>query len=181
MRADAALGWGLAMRPVPFFLALCIALAPPPLRAQESGRFDHFIDFRARPGAMWGHTFILYGRVDERGKPVELVRAGLYPDDGRAGLMLGTVVPVRAAVRAVPGDFSETPSAIYRRTLSSAQYARLKATVARIRATDHGWHMLMHNCNHFADRVAQSLGLYTPPNILVPNAWVRALKAMNER
>ena len=115
-----------------------------PLRAQNTGdataagRFDHFIDFRARPGAMWGHTFILYGRVDGRGRPVELHRAGFYPDDGQAGLILGTFVPVRAAVRAVPDDFSETPSAIYRRTLSSAQYARLKSTVTRIRANDHG-------------------------------------------
>ena len=175
------------MRHAPLFLALCVALAPLPLRAQNTGdataagRFDHFIDFRARPGAMWGHTFILYGRVDGRGRPVELHRAGLYPDDGQAGLILGTFVPVRAAVRAVPDDFSETPSAIYRRTLSPAQYARLKSTVTRIRANDHGWHMLAYNCNHFADRVAQSLGLHTPPNFLVPNAWVRALKAMNER
>jgi hypothetical protein len=181
MRTDAALGWGLVMRLAPL-LALCIALASIPARAQDAaGRFNHFIDFRARPGAMWGHTFILYGRVDERGRPVELVHAGLYPDDGQVGLIFGTLVPVRAKVRAVHGDFSETPSAIYRRPLSPAQYARLKATVAYLRANDRSWHMLTHNCNDFGREVAQSLGLYTPPGILVPNAWVRALKAMNER
>jgi len=166
---------------LPHFLASCIALATLPACAQDSGRYNHFIDFRARPGALWGHTFILYGRVDERGQPVELYRLGLYPDDGRPGLILGTFVPVRAAVRGVPDDFSETPSAIYRRTLSPAQYARLKATVNHIRANDHAWHILAHNCNHFANTVARSIGLYTPPNILVPNAWVRALKAMNQR
>lgn len=171
---------GKSMRLVPLLLTLCVLLAPPPAHAQDSGRVDHFIDFRARPGALWGHTFILYGRVDERGRPIELYHAGLYPDDGRIGLIVGTLVPVRAAVRAVPEDFSETPNAIYRRTLSAAQYARLKATVSRIRANDRGWHMLMHNCNSFAHRVAQSVGLHTPPTLLVPNAWVRTLRAMNE-
>jgi hypothetical protein len=168
------------MRPAPLLFALCIALASSSVRAQDGGRIDHFIDFRARPGALWGHTFILYGRLGG-GRPVELHRAGLYPDGGRQGLIVGTFVPVPARVRAVPGDFSETPSAIYRRPLTAAQYAKLKATVAHLRATDRGWHMLMYNCNGFADTVAQSLGLHTPPTLLVPNAWVRALKAMNER
>ena len=169
------------MRPAPLFLALCLMVPAVAPAAAQDGRVNHFIDFRARPGALWGHTFILYGRVDQRGQPLELHRAGLYPDEGRPALIFGTFVPVRAAVRAVPDDLSETPSAIYRRTLTPAQYVRLKSTVAGIRANDHAWHMLMHNCNHFADLVAQSLGLYTPPSMLVPNAWVRALKAMNER
>jgi hypothetical protein len=171
------------MRPAPLLIALsCLVsvLACAGADAQDTaGRIGHFVDFRARPGALWGHTFILYGRVDGRGRPIELHRAGLYPDDGRAGLVLGSVVPVRATVGAVPGDISETPNAIYRRPLSAVQYARLKALVARMRANERGWHMLMFNCNHFADAVAQSLGLATPPNILVPNAWVRALKSMN--
>jgi hypothetical protein len=175
------------MRCAPLRLSACLGLwlafglAAAPAHAQSSGRFNHFIDFRSRPGELWGHTFILYGRIDERGKPVELHRAGLYPDDGRAGLIVGTFVPVRAAVRAIPEDHKETPNAIYRRRLTAAQYAQLKATVAHFRATDHGWHMLTHNCNDFARMVAKSLGLRTPPAILLPNAWVRALKAMNER
>ena len=164
---------------LPHFLASCIALATLPACAQDSGRYNHFIDFRARPGALWGHTLhSLWPR--RRTRPASLI-VSLYPDDGRPGLILGTFVPVRAAVRGVPDDFSETPSAIYRRTLSPAQYARLKATVNHIRANDHAWHILAHNCNHFANTVARSIGLYTPPNILVPNAWVRALKAMNQR
>lgn len=172
------------MQPMPLILALCIApcaaLAPPPLLAQDAARHSHFIDFRARPGAMVGHTFILYGRIDQRGRAVETARAGLYPDDGAAGLIFGTLLPVSARVRAVPDDYSETPSAIYRRALTGAEYARLKATVTQLRANDHAWHMLTHNCNDFAAIVAQSLRLVTPPPVLVPNAWVRALKAMNE-
>jgi hypothetical protein len=173
--------WGQAMRSAPFLFTLLAALSfDAPARAQDTGRHNHFIDFRSRPGELWGHTFILYGRIDERGQPVELHRAGLYPDDGRAGLILGTFVPVPAAVRVIADDHKETPNAIYRRRLTARQYAKLKAIVAELRATDRGWHMFTHNCNDFARVVADSLGLDTPPAILLPNAWVRALKAMNE-
>ncbi len=172
------------MRPAPLLVALSLIVpALAPARAQDvsrdTGREQRFVDFRARPGALWGHTFILYGRVDPRGQRIELHRAGLYPDDGQSGLILGSFVPVSATVRAVRDDFTEMPSAIYRRKLSAAEYARLKATVARLRANEHRWHMLMYNCNDFSQDVAHALGLRTPPSILVPNAWVRALKVLN--
>ena len=112
---------------------------------------------------------------------VELERAGLYPEDGRAGLIAGTLVPVNARVQAVPDDFTERPSAIYRRRLSAADYARLQAKVARMRDNERAWHMMMFNCNDFGIAIAHELGLDTPPAMLVPNAWVRALTAMNER
>jgi len=165
----------------PLLLALFAALTASPALAQDSARDTHFIDFRSRPGALVGHTFILYGRIDARGQAVELHRAGLYPDDGQTGLIFGALLPVRAKVRAIAEDHKETPNAIYRRRLTARQYAKLKAIVAELRATDHGWHMFTHNCNDFARVVADSLGLDTPPAILLPNAWVRALKAMNER
>ncbi len=167
------------MRFAPLFVALCcLAAVVPSARAQEA-RTGHFVDFRARPGALWGHTFIVYGRIDANGRAIEVNRAGLYPDDGQAGLILGTFVPVRATVQAVPDDFSEAPSAIYRRSLSAAGYARLKAKVAQMRGNERAWHLLMFNCNDFGIAIARELGLAAPPAVLVPNAWVRALKTMN--
>ena len=44
---------------------------------------------------------------------------------------------------------------------------------------ERAWHMVMFNCNDFGIAIARELGLAAPPNMLVPNAWVRALKAMN--
>jgi hypothetical protein len=166
------------MRPAPLLVALsCLVAALSSAHAQDAppARSGYFIDFRARPGALWGHTFIVYGSTDGR----EVHRAGIYPDDGQQGLIFGTFVPVPATVRTVRDDLTETPSAIYRRSLSAADYARLKSTVARLRASERLWQMLMYNCNDFAQDVAHTLGLATPPSILVPNAWVRALKAMN--
>ena len=165
------------MRFAPLIVALCCLVASPS-GAQET-RSGHFVEFRARPGALWGHTYIVYGRTDGRGRAVESHRAGLYPDGGRAGLVMGSFVPVAARVQAVPGDYSERPSAIYRRSLSAVQYARLKRAVAQLRARERAWHMVMFNCNDFGIAVARDLGLSAPPNILVPNAWVRALAAMN--
>lgn len=167
------------MRLASLLIAFCLAAAAAlPARAQDS-RNGHFVEFRARPGALWGHTFIVYGDLDSQGRAIERYRAGLYPDDGRAGLIVGTFVPVNATVRAVPDDYSERPSAVYRRRLSSADYARIKAKVQRMRGGERAWNMMMFNCNDFGIAIARELGLVAPPNMLVPNAWVRALAAMN--
>ena len=158
----------------------CAASArPSPSAHAQDARGGHFVDFRARPGALWGHTFIVYGWIDSSGRAFEVARAGLYPDDGQAGLIAGTFVPVNARVQAVPDDFSERPSAIYRRHLSAADYARLQAKVARMRGNERTWHLMMVNCNDFGIAIAHELGLAAPPAMLVPNAWVRALAAMN--
>lgn len=165
------------MRVVPLIAALCCLFIWP--ADAEPPRAGHFVEFHARPGALWGHTFIVYGRRDTGGRIVEAHRAGLYPDGGRAALIMGSFVPVAATVQAVPGDYSERPSAIYRRNLTAAEYAHLKRTVARLRARERAWHMVMFNCNDFGILVARELGLAAPPNMLVPNAWVRTLAAIN--
>ncbi len=165
------------MRVVPLIAALfCLAI---PSADAQPPRAGHFVEFHARPGALWGHTFIVYGRRDADGRAVETHRMGLYPEGGRAALVMGTFVPVAARVQAVPGDYSERPSAIYRRNLTAAQYAHLKRTVSHLREHERAWHMVMFNCNDFGIVVARELGLTAPPNMLVPNAWVRALAAMN--
>ena len=174
------------MRPAPLFILSCWLAALAPACAQDAahdtppaGRIEHFVDFRARPGALVGHTFIVYGRVDARGMPVEIARVGFYPDGEQTGLIVGSLVPVRGRVRAVAGDFTQPASAIYRRRLSAAEYSRVKTMVARLRAREHTWHIVTHNCNDFGIAIARELGLITPPNLLVPNAWVRALAALN--
>ena len=171
------------MRPAPLLVALCLLVGASPARARRTrapAAREHFIDFRARPGALWGHTFIVYGRVDERGQPLELHRAGLYPDDGRPGLILGIFVPVPATVRAVP-----------RRLLRDAE--RDLPAHAQRRANTRGSRPRWRGCAPTSGpgtcccttattsriAVAHALGLATPPNFLVPNAWVRALRAMN--
>lgn len=139
----------------------------------------YFIDFRARRGALFGHTFIVYGRVGADGQPLEAEYAGNYPADGRRGLIVGSVIPVRTIIGSVKGDLTDPATIIYRRKLTAAQFARVKAAVRHMRAQDHYWHLVFFNCNDFAVEIARSIGLSSPPSWLVPHAYITALRAMN--
>lgn len=150
-----------------------------PVPAPAQSRPDYFIDFRSRPGYLFGHTFIVYGRLDARGRPSEAHLAGIYPIDGQAGLIVGSVVPVRASVRAVQDDFREPPTNIYRRRLSAAQYARLLRVVAAARHSDHAWDLLFKNCNDFAIEVAKGMRLAAPSSWLPPYYFVGWLRLLN--
>jgi hypothetical protein len=154
-------------------------LAAAPAQPRGASAAGYFIDFRSRPGYLFGHTFIVYGRLDARGKPFGTRLAGIYPIDGQAGLIMGSVLPVRASVRAVHGDFQERPTNIYRRRLSAAQYARLLHVVRHLRARDREWNLLFKNCNDFAIEVAKSMGMTTPPSWLMPAAFVAGLRMLN--
>lgn len=142
---------------------------------------QYFVDFRARPGILVGHSFIAYGRLNTRGQLLEIHYAGIYPKDERAGLIIGSVIPVPASVRAVDGDFEHAPSIIYRRKLTLAEFVRLKRAVRRERATEHYWHILFLNCNDFAIKIAKLISLRTPPSLLLPKAFVTELGALNDR
>ena len=142
---------------------------------------QYFVDFRARPGILVGHSYIAYGRLNARGQLLDIHYAGIYPKDERTGLIIGSVIPVRASVRAVDGDFEHAASIIYRRKLTAAEFVRLKGAIHRERATEHYWHMLFFNCNDFPIKIAKSIGLRTPPSLLVPTAFVAGLRALNGR
>jgi len=153
-----------------------------PARAQQASRqaSSYFIDFRSRPAYLFGHSFIVYGRLDGRGHPIESHREGIYPLDGQAGLIMGSAVfPVPASVRAVDGDYHERASNIYRRRLSRAEYERLLWVVRGLRASDREWNLLFKNCNDYAIEVAKGLGLTAPPSWLPPYYFVDALRLLN--
>jgi hypothetical protein len=145
---------------------------------QRSGE-QYFVDFRARPGTLVGHTFIVYGRLNARGQLLDVRYAGIYPEDEHLGLVVGTVIPVRASVRGVAGDVKQSATIVYRRQLNATEFARLTAAVRRQRVTERHWHLLFYNCNDVAVEIAKSLGLYRPSPLLLPNAFVAALRALN--
>lgn len=151
------------------------ALALP--RAGSEARY--FVDFRSRPGYLFGHTFIVYGRLDGRGYPLAAHVAGIYPVDGQTGLIIGSLVPVKASVRGVPDDFAERPTNIYRRRLSATQYARLLGVVRGLRRSERQWDLLFMNCNDFAIAVAKGMDMATPPSWLLPYYFVGGLRLLN--
>lgn len=146
-------------------------------RGRDTG---YFVEFRSRPGYLFGHTYLVYGRTDGRGRRMTEKYAGSYPLDGQRGLIIGSVVPVPSSVRGVKEDYEERPSNIYRRKLSAAQYARLKAVIKHVSADDKHWNLLFANCNDFAIEVARGMGMSSPPSWVMPRDFIAGLRYMNE-
>jgi hypothetical protein len=177
------------MRAAAFVFAgcVCLALAGTPAAqaaarhaiAAPPARTHYFLDFRARPGTYVGHTFIAYGRVDAGGRVLEERHAGHYPHDDLSESLLLMAFAVPGYVSVKKENPSQPPIAVYRRWLNPAGYARLRATVRRLRAGHLWWHIVFYNCNGFAAQVAQEMGLRTPLTLDVPAAWVRGLRQLN--
>jgi hypothetical protein len=141
----------------------------------------YFVDFRSRSGYLFGHTFIVYGQIDEHGRPAKTHYAGNYPIDGQRGLILGSLISVPSSVRGVREDYKERPTNIYRRRLSPAEFAKLKRVVSHLRASKRQWNLLFQNCNDFAIEVAHRMGMETPLSWLPPSAFIDSLREMNKR
>jgi hypothetical protein len=137
----------------------------------------YFIDFRSRPADYIGHTFIVYGRIGDDGRVLELHRAGLIPEQN---VLRGLFVPIRATVREYKDDTRLTATAIYHRRLTAQEYARVSRVVRVMRAREHEWHAVFQNCNEFGNQIADALGLWHPPSLLPPAAWVTLVHKVNE-
>jgi hypothetical protein len=161
-------------------VAVTVAAQEAPRRSRVDSTGRYFLDFRARSGGVLGHTFIVYGRMDQRGRVLEQHYAGIYPDDAydtspllAVALVPGYVTPKRE------DDPNKPVTAIYRRRLNAAEYAHLQTTVRRLQGTQRQWHMAFYNCNDFAAQVAREMGMVAPLPWVLPGAFVSTLRAIN--
>lgn len=171
------MGIATAIRAAGFALLGCVLLAML-ASSRASAAERHFIEFRARPGQYIGHTYVLYGRTDAAGRILEVHRAGLLPD-GNA--VAGVFVPISGIVSKDKDkdDTTQKPNAIYRRSLSVAEYARVSRAVTMLRGNERRWHLIFQNCNDFGIMVAEALELRRPPSLMPPTMWVELLRALN--
>ena len=146
--------------------------APPP-----AGHY--FVEFRARPGGVFGHTYVVYGGMDGRGRVLQPRYVGLYPSGAFSQTALLAVLAVPGNVSTEPADRHRRPNIVYRRRISPAVYARLAGAVHRERKTPQMWDLIFYNCNSFAAEIANSIGLRTPPTFEFPTDFVRDLYVMN--
>jgi hypothetical protein len=151
------------------------------LAARRTSERDYFVEFRSRPGYLFGHTYLVYGRLGPHGRPVSEKYAGSYPLDGQRGLIIGSVIPVPSSIRGVEEDYKLRPSNVYRMRLSARRYARLTAVIRHVSANDKHWNLLFANCNDFAIEVAHGMGMSTLPSWVLPEAWIAGLRELNER
>ena len=69
----------------------------------------------------------------------------------------------------------------FRRSLTAAEYRRLKSVLVRIRAVRHSWSVLAYNCNNFVAEVARGMGMQTPTTLSLPYDFIPRLQVINER
>lgn len=143
-----------------------------------------FIEFRSRYALSYGHTFVVFGRLNARGEiggiQPDMV-AGLHPaGDSSIPWMIGHMTPVPAETGFSDGDLEEEyVSNRFRLLLSEARYAELVAHVRHKQANSPVWHAALYNCNLWTGEIAQFLGLKTGFHWLPPADFIGEIKDLN--
>ena len=152
----------------------------PPQPVDPRGRF--YVEFRSRWLAFYGHTYVVYGRLDKTGKPLDQHFVALYPQGGYFGLTLGSLpVAVPATTLPLPEDHDVETLAAYRRPIGAAQYRKLLAFVYKTRSQENSWNLYTINCNYLAGEIATLIGLKTPPlSAQVAPLYVKELELLNQ-
>ena len=152
------------------------------MAAKATGQ--HFIEFRSRHAQSYGHTFVVFGRLNARGEIGEIkpdMVAGLHPAGAGSELwIVGHAVPVPAETGWSDGDLEEEyVSNRFRVLLSEAQYAKLVAHIRHKQANSPMWHAALYNCNLWTGEIAQYLGLQTGFHWLPPAEYIEKIKVLN--
>ena len=142
----------------------------------------HYIEFRARNAASYGHAFAAIGELRRDGSIATQEIVGLHPaTDSVLPWMLGHIVPVPSETGASDGDTEETYfTARYRITMGKERYDGLLAFVRHLQASSPAWHAVFYNCNAFVGDIARHMGLTPPSNsLLFPKEYIEKLRALN--
>ncbi len=138
------------------------------------------VEFRARPGGVAGHSYVVFGKLDSGGKLRRPSYAGFRPNDGALGFIVGSVVAYSGTFQPSEEDINGPVSTVYRRLVTGAQYRKLTAYVAKARQNFQHWNLVGNNCNDFVAGVAEALGMRAPSTLLPPDGFVELLRVMNE-
>lgn len=130
-----------------------------------------YMEFRSRTtlSIPTGHTYVVFGRLDDKGKPVTRQYVGLFPKGGAAGFYAGSVAPIDADLAPDITDCSYHVNSAYRVSLTEDQYSRLLGKVRSALASPPKWRMVGMNCNTFAVSLGSVAGLSAPANIDQPS------------
>ena len=155
------------------------AAAQPP-QPSAPPQTPYFVEFRVADMGVYGHSYIAYGRLSGNGKPANVQYADFHPDGGNVGLAVGHVVPVAAGMTPDPEVLKLPLNASWRLPITATQYRTLTAAVSAARADPKVWSALAYNCNSFVGDMAEVIGLKAPSSLLFANAYIPALRALNE-
>ena len=150
---------------------------------KDAGRY--FVEFRSRYALSYGHTFLVHGRLNEKGEVGELTDknvAGFHPaGQGSELWMVGHLVPVPAETGPSDGDLEEEyVSARFRVYLTEDQYRKAAAHIRAKQAKGGLWHAATYNCNLWVGEIAMFMGLKAPSSHwLYPADYINQMKRLN--
>ncbi|QPB20094.1 hypothetical protein [Rhizobium sp. 007] len=142
---------------------------------------QYFVEFRSRYALSYGHTYVIFGRLNKAGGMVNPEVAGLAPATNDTGpYVLGHFVPVPAETGASDGDLEEAyRSASWRVLLTPSEYDDTVASIRKLKAKSKFWQASVYNCNAFVAEIARSMGYKAPSIWLRPQQFVTQLREMN--
>jgi hypothetical protein len=165
-----------------------------PAKAMRSARLrtgshpdagKYFVEFRSRYALSYGHTFLVYGRLNAKGEVGKLTEenvAGLHPAGAGPELWtVGHAVPVPSETGPSDGDLEEEyVSARYRVVLSEPEFRRVAEHIKYEQQHSPLWHAVIYNCNQWVGNIARFMGLQAPGNSLqYPADYINAMRELN--
>jgi hypothetical protein len=151
-------------------------------KSSQRSANQYFIEFRSRYALTYGHTYVIFGRLNQAGQMVNPEVAGLAPkSDDPNVYVLGHLAPVPASTGWTDGDLEDAyRSASWRVLLTEAEYRKTVASIRKLQASSPLWHASLYNCNAFVGDIASSMGYRTPGIWLRPQQFVTRLREMNQ-
>ncbi len=168
-----------------------LKFSSPISKRKTAARRNYFIEFRARNALSYGHAFVVFGKLDRRGRvptnskgvliPGKVEVAGLHPRTTSPTVFsVGHVVPVLAETGWSDGDSEEAyVLARYRINLTKAEFRKVVAIVRHHKRTSKTWHAVTASCVTFLRRIARDMNLKLPVTRHLPKQFVRQLKKRN--
>ncbi len=146
---------------------------------REAGRY--FIEFRSRYALTYGHTYVVFGRVNSAGQMIDPEVSGLAPATTSAvPYVLGHYIPVPSETGWSDGDLEDRyRSASWRVMLSQGEYNKVVAYIRKLKASSPVWHAVLYNCNAYVGDIAKSMGYKVPNPLLRPQQYITKLREMN--
>lgn len=141
----------------------------------------YFVEFRARYALSYGHTYVVFGRMNKAGQAINPEVAGLHPKStSPVPYVLGHFVPVPAETGWSDGDLEEQyRAASWRVMLTKPEYDEAVAKIRKRQANSYLWQASVYNCNAFTGDIARSMGYKVPSRYLRPQQFVTQLREMN--
>lgn len=153
-------------------------------KAADSSRYkDHqyFVEFRARYALSYGHTYVVFGRMNNAGQAINPEVAGLHPaSTSVVPYVLGHFMPVPAETGWSDGDLEEQyRAASWRVMLNKTEYDAVVADIRKLQSRAGLWQASVYNCNAFTGDIARSMGYKVPSRYLRPQQFVMKLRELN--